>query len=58
MAKGVDTVNYYEPKTQVKYVRPQAAQFVVGSFEIQNKKYCVIPMTADKGDEASYALSI
>lgn len=58
MAKAVDTVNYYEPKTQVTYVKPQAAQFVTGSFEIQSKKYCVIPLTANKGDVASYAMSI
>lgn len=31
---------------------------MIGSFEVQNKKYCVIPLTANKGDEATYSMSI
>lgn len=58
MAKAVDSVNHFEPKKLVKNIKPGAIRHLSTSFQIENKKYCIIPYTSKKGDACDYTLTL
>ena len=58
MAKAVDSVNHFEPKKLVKNIKPGPVRQLSTSFAAENKKYCIIPYTAIKGDTNQSRLTL
>ena len=51
MSKSLQEAKHYEPSKRVRYIRPQGSRHIQASFEAEHKRYAVIPVTAEKGND-------
>ena len=58
MSKSLDKLFDFDPKMVIKNIKPAHQRDICCSFDAQNKKYCIIPVTGDKDDACDYTLSL
>jgi len=58
MSNSLDELFDFDPKMIVKTFKPLPQRDICTSFDAENKKYCIIPVTGSKEDACDYTLSI
>lgn len=53
MSNAQSNIVQFEPPQLIKIIKQQGSRVASTSLEIENKKYCVIPFTGQKGDVSS-----